>query len=132
MSTPRLTVLYDGNCPVCVKEMTWLAQRDTARHLGFIDIAAPGFDPGRFGTTRAALDAELHAVTPDGRLLIGIDGIIPLYQAVGEGWRVWPLTLRFSQPFWRLAYRWFARNRYAISRLLGVRCPDGVCGIRRV
>ena len=132
MTTPLLTLLYDGNCPVCVSEMTRLAQRDVARQLDFINIAVPGFDATHYGTTMAALNAELHAVTPEGKLLIGIDCMIPLYQAVGLGWRVWPMTLRVTQPFWRMAYRWFARNRYTISRLFGARCPDGVCDIRRV
>jgi predicted DCC family thiol-disulfide oxidoreductase YuxK len=98
--------------------------------LQFADMHGDGFDAASWGVTLAAMDAQLHAATDDGRMLVGIDAIAAAYQAVGRGWLVWPLTWRFAHSFWQQSYRWFARNRYLASKLLGYRCVDGVCDVR--
>ncbi|MBV8465419.1 MAG: DUF393 domain-containing protein [Burkholderiales bacterium] len=124
------TVLYDGACPICVKEMRKIAGRDQARRLAFVDIAHPDFDAGRYGTTYEAMMAQLHAVDGAGRLLIGIDCVSAIYTAVGRGWLVWPLKIEQTKPIWRFLYRLFARNRYRASKMLGLRCEGGTCDLR--
>src|SRR5690349_17398229 len=47
----KLQLLYDGACPICSLEMRRLQSLDGARRLECLDIAAPGFDPARYGTT---------------------------------------------------------------------------------
>ena len=51
---PALTLLYDGGCPLCVREVTFLRQRDQRLHpnspaLAFVDIDAESYDPGCHG-----------------------------------------------------------------------------------
>ncbi len=128
MST--LTLLYDSRCPICAAEMARLAKWDKHQQLAFIDMHSTGFDAAAYGTTLSAIDAELHAVTGDGRLLIGVDAIAATYTAVGMSWLVWPLKLQITKPLWSRLYRWFARNRYRASRMLGYACADGVCDAR--
>ncbi|QNM96440.1 thiol-disulfide oxidoreductase DCC family protein [Chitinimonas koreensis] len=129
--TATLTLFYDSRCPLCVAEMRRLAGRDRAGRLAFRDMHGEGFDAAAYGTTLAAMDAELHGVDASGRLLVGIDCIAAAYRAVGRGWLVWPLTVGWSKPLWRRAYRWFARNRYRASRWFGYAdCRDGVCDAR--
>ncbi|WP_269533672.1 thiol-disulfide oxidoreductase DCC family protein [Chitinimonas sp. BJYL2] len=129
-AAPVLTLFYDSLCPLCDAEMTRLRRADRLGRLAFIDMQAAGFDAADYGTTWAAMDAELHGLRDDGRMLIGIDCIAAAYTAVGKAWLVWPLRLPFARPAWQAAYRWFARNRYRASRWLGYRCPDGVCSAR--
>lgn len=111
-----LTLLYDAACPVCSLEMDHLRERDGAARLRFIDISAPGFDASAWGTTHAALDAELHAVAGDGRVLIGVPALRAAYDAVGLGWVFAPVAFGPLAPLADAGYRVFARHRRAISR----------------
>lgn len=129
MST-ALTVFFDSRCPLCAAEMRRLAQWDRYGRLAYIDMQAADFDASAYGTSWAAMDAELHALTADGRMLVGIDAVAAAYQTIGLGWLVWPLTPALTRPFWQRTYRWFARNRYRVSRWFGYRCVDGVCDAR--
>jgi len=121
-----LTLLYDGNCPICAFEMRRLAKLDRARRLAYRDIATPGFDAGRYGTTFEAMMGRMHALTADGRMLVGMDAIRAAYSAVGFGWVLAPTRLPWLRALADRAYLWFAGNRYAISRWLGMRC-EGAC-----
>jgi uncharacterized protein YbjT (DUF2867 family) len=123
-----LTLLYDGACPICVFEMRRLHGLDRAGRLAYCDIAAPGFDASRYGTTLEGMMGRMHAVAADGRLLVGMDAIRAAYAAVGLGWLLAPTRLPWLRRPADRAYLWFAANRYAISRWLGMRC-EGACEI---
>ena len=120
LRAPRTLLLYDGACPICSSEMRRLAGLDRRKRLDFVDIAVPGFDAARYGTTREAMMGRMHALAPDGALLVGMDAIRAAYHAVGLGWLLsptrWPLVRRLADR----GYLAFARNRYAISRRLGL------------
>jgi predicted DCC family thiol-disulfide oxidoreductase YuxK len=126
--TAGLTLYFDGLCPFCVRSMRRLMAWDTAGHLAFVDIAAPGFDPSPLGVDLAALNREVHGRTREGAVLAGIDTMLAAYTLVGRGWLVWPLRVRLLRPALAAAYRWFARHRYAISARLGMRLPAGCDG----
>jgi len=117
-----LTLYYDGNCALCRAQMARLRQLDTACRLGFSDIAAPDFFPEALGVSKEALGTEIHALTADGRLMVGLDSIIAAYTAVGRGWLVAPLRIGVLRPLFVAMYRGLARHRYRLSR-----CADGVC-----
>ena len=108
----ELVVLHDGDCPLCAREVALLRRLDRGRgRIGFDDISAPDFDPGRHGQTLAALMARIHGVLPDGTLIEGVEVFRRAYAAVGLGWLLawtrWPLL----RPLADAAYRIFARNR---------------------
>lgn len=130
-TTAELTLYFDGNCPFCAAEMHRLMRWNTVSRLGFIDIAAPEFDPALLGVDMSALNRELHSSTADGRLLVGIDSMLAAYTLVGRGWMVLPLRVHILRPFLASLYRGFARNRYRFSRWMGYRpvkqCEHGVC-----
>ena len=111
-----LTLLHDGNCPVCNLEMDNLKARNTAGLLRFTDVSLPGFNPLPFGATLAQMNALIHAVRPDGSLVVGVEVFRLAYSAVGLGrWAAptgWPLV----KPLVDAAYALFARHRYLASR----------------
>lgn len=120
-----IEVFYDGDCPLCAREVRWLRRRDRGGRIRFVDIAAPGFDPGEAGVSMEALMDRIHGRLPDGTIIDGVEVFRRLYAAVG-----FPLLARLSRlpgisRLLDLAYRWFARNRL---RLTG-RCRDGACEI---
>lgn len=127
---PALTLYFDGNCPFCRAQMDKLGAWDRTGRLAFVDIAQPGFDPAPLGADMAALNREVYSRTRDGRVLVGIDTMLAAYPLVGRRWRVLPLRVPLLRQLCAALYRWFARNRYTFSRLLGYRthtCSDGVC-----
>jgi predicted DCC family thiol-disulfide oxidoreductase YuxK len=112
----EIALLYDGECPLCAREIAGLRRLDRGRgRLRFVDIAAPGFDASRYGRTRAELMARIHGALPDGRLVEGMEVFRRAYAAVGLGWLLaptrWPGLRRVADA----AYRWFARNRLRLT-----------------
>lgn len=118
-----LTLLYDGNCPICMLEMNQLMQRNAAGLLRFTNVSAPEFVANHApqyalrGAPMAALQAQIHAERPDGSFVIGVPVLVLAYEAVGLGRWVQPVTWPLLQPLANFAYRLFARHRYAVSRV---------------
>lgn len=130
MDAPALTLYFDGNCTFCSAEMARLKRWDTKKRMSFVDIAGPDFSAAALGLDMRALGAQLHTVTADGTLLIGIDSMLAAYTLAGRGALVWPLRVRVLRPALSYLYRQFALHRYTLSRWLGYgapACPDGVC-----
>jgi predicted DCC family thiol-disulfide oxidoreductase YuxK len=118
-----LTLLYDGNCPVCTLEMHALRERDLIKQpdapkLRLVDISAPGFDPRPYGASLAAMNALIHAQRPDGSLVIGVEVFRLAYGAVGLGHWVAPTGWRWLKPLVDRGYALFAAHRYGFSRLM--------------
>ncbi|KZN47828.1 thiol-disulfide oxidoreductase DCC family protein [Pseudoalteromonas luteoviolacea] len=124
----RLTIFYDGTCPLCVKEMTALTKRDKTAQIKTVDIHSdefvnyPHIDPKK-------ANLILHALDEQGGLLLGLDVTHRAWQLVGMGWLYAPLRWPFIKPIADKVYLLFAKNRYRISYLLTgkSRCENGVC-----
>lgn len=121
MGTPELTVYVDGTCGFCVAEVNMLKRHDRLGALAFVDLATPGFADFPPGTDLATLNARLHSVTADGRVLTGLDSMQAIYRQVGLGWVVWPLRIRPLRPLMAWCYEQFARHRYRVSNFFGMR-----------
>lgn len=124
---PALTLYFDSKCPLCQREMQRLGRWDRAGRLAFVDMSRADFDPAPLGVTLAAMNAELHAVTAAGALRVGTDAILDAYSLVGRSWLVWPLRVSVMQPMLAAAYRSLARNRYLVSRWIGLRAAQPAC-----
>lgn len=115
-STYPLTLFYDAACPVCALEMDHLRARNAQGKLRFVDISAPGFDPSGYGCTASAMDAEIHGLCADGRMLRGIEVLRLAYAGAGLGWMLRPTGWAPLKPLFNAGYRLFARHRRRISR----------------
>lgn len=138
-----LNLLYDGACPLCKLEMDNLASRDGLRRLVFTDISAPDFDPAPYApATREDMGRLIHAVRPDGSLVVGVEVFRLAYGAVGLGAWWAPTAWGPLAPLFDRAYAVLARNRMPISvalrplleRLAATRaarqtaaCANGAC-----
>lgn len=85
---PEVTVWYDGDCPLCLREIAWLRRLDRRGGIDFINVAAGGSCP----IDRATLLARFHACEADGPLVSGA-------AAFAAMWRAIPVL----RPFGRLA-----------------------------
>ena len=67
-------MLYDGECPLCAREVAGLRRLDRGRgRIDFEDIAAPGFDPSRYGLDAQTVMARIHGVLEDGTVIEGME-----------------------------------------------------------
>lgn len=126
--TAEITVLFDGECPLCAREVAALRRLDRGRgRIAFDDIAAPGFDAARYGRRHDELMARIHGALPDGRLVEGVEVFRRAYTAVGLGWALawtaWPAL----RPLADAGYRWFARNRLRLTGRAAHDCASDHC-----
>jgi predicted DCC family thiol-disulfide oxidoreductase YuxK len=127
----RFKVLYDGECPFCRLEARWLGSLNRAGRLAIEDIAAPGFDPARYGSTLPELMGTLHGVFPDGRQTRGVETFCQAYRALGLGWVLAPTGWPGLRPLFDFLYILFARYRVRLGRVFGQRCAGDRCSLPR-
>jgi predicted DCC family thiol-disulfide oxidoreductase YuxK len=87
-ATWKVKLLFDGACPLCVREVNFLKRKDGDRHLiKFVDIAAEDYDP----TDNANIDFEtamgrIHAILPNGEIVQNVEVFRQIYDILGIGW----------------------------------------------
>lgn len=96
MSETSLTLLYDGACPLCLREVNFLKRRDLLGKLAFIDIDQDAYDPAQWkGITYREAMSRIHAIRADGEILQDVAVFREAYRCVGLGWvyapTEWPL-----------------------------------------
>jgi predicted DCC family thiol-disulfide oxidoreductase YuxK len=122
----QVEVFFDGECPICLREIDMLRRKDRGRgRIRFTDIAAPSFDPLPLGKDRAQLMDRIHGRLPDGTWIEGVEVFRRLYAAVGFGPLVALSRLPGISHAADAAYALFAKNRL---RLTG-RCASGACDV---
>jgi predicted DCC family thiol-disulfide oxidoreductase YuxK len=112
-----LTVLYDGACPLCRREIAVYQDLQASRPLCFADVSNPAL-PLPPGATREQLMARFHVQTSDGRLLSGAAAFLALWATL-PGWRWLARLGRLPGLAWVMerAYRLFLHARPALQRL---------------
>lgn len=121
------TLLYDGECPLCVfqmKALTWLDWRHVLRLLPLSDERAQALAPG---IGREDLQEAIHCVTARGKIHRGARAIrfvgLRLPLLVPLAFFLWIPGVIFVAEH---IYRAISRHRLFLSRLFGCR---GACAI---
>ncbi len=111
-----LTVLYDGACPLCRREIGVYRGLEPVTPLCFADVSDPAL-PLPAGTTREQLLARFHVRGGDGRLLSGAEAFLAMWAAL-PGWRWMALIGRLPGAVWMMErlYRFFLRLRPTLQR----------------
>jgi hypothetical protein len=115
----KLTLFYDGACPLCQAEILFLSGRNQAHLLDFVDINSVHFDPLKVGVSCEAALAAMYGQFASGRLIQGVSVFPEAYRRANLPRMAWLFSRKPLQPFLKLAYLFFAKNRHAISSLLG-------------
>ena len=84
----KIKLLYDGECPLCVREVNFLMKRDAGRGLvAFVDIAADDYNPQENGgVDYETAMGRIHAVLPEGTLVKNVEVFRRVYETLGMGW----------------------------------------------
>ncbi len=78
MTMTQLTVWFDGDCPLCRREIALMRRLDRAGAIDFIDVAR---GDGGCPVDRAALLARFHAME-DGQMLSGAAAFAAMWRAI--------------------------------------------------
>lgn len=118
----RVTVWFDGACPLCQREISIMRRLDRRGRIEFIDVAA---DDASCPLDRAELLARFHAREGD-EILDGAAAFAAMWRAIP--WlRPLGLLARIPPVLWLMerGYRAFLRMRPALQRLFaaGLRNP---------
>ena len=111
-----LTVLYDGACPLCRREIALYQNLPASQPLCFAAVSDAAL-PLPADITRAQLMARFHVRQADGHLLSGARAFLALW-ALLPGWR-WLARLGRVPgvaALMELAYRGFLHLRPAMQR----------------
>lgn len=124
-SARQIEVFFDGECPLCRREIDMLRALDAGKKIIFTDICGDGFEASCLGLTHSQLMERIYGRLPDGSLITGVEVFRRLYGAVGFKKVVamsrWP-AIRQSLDF---AYDKFARHRLKLTG----RCNADSCEV---
>ena len=111
-----LTVLYDGACPLCRREIGVYRGLKPNTPVCFADVSDAAL-PLPPGTTRDQLLARFHVRSREGQLLSGAEAFLALWAAL-PGWRWLAMAGRLPGAVWVMerTYRLFLRWRPTLQR----------------
>lgn len=126
MSDSLFTVLYDGGCPLCSREIAHYRRIAENLPIAWIDVAPPDADPSSYGVSRRDALRVFHVIDPDGVAHRGARGFLRLWAALPRyRWLARLCHALRVEPLLDYGYRHFANWHFAR------RCRDGVCGLGR-
>ena len=118
-SRDRAVLIYDGECPVCGKAVEWVTERAIPDAFEFLSCHSETLS-GRFpAIEKAACLQAMHLVLSDGTVLPGERAVPEILRRLrGYRWAAALFRLPGAETLARVFYRWFARNRFHISKAL--------------
>ncbi|NEP14614.1 MAG: DUF393 domain-containing protein [Symploca sp. SIO2C1] len=84
----EIKLLYDGQCPLCMREVNFLRKRDAGLgKVAFVDIADDNYTPkDHAGVDFETAMGRIHAVLPDGTIIKNVEVFRRVYEILGMGW----------------------------------------------
>ena len=111
----KLTFLYDGACPLCLRETNFLKVKDTKSFINFVDISE-NYNPANFkNISYKQAMANLHGILDGGEIIFGVDVLAYSYELVGLGWIYFPTKLPILSKFIKLLYKYWAKYRLKLT-----------------
>ena len=112
----KLIFLFDGGCPLCLRETNFLKKRYILNQISFLDINTKNYDQNLFkGISYSEAMSNLHGIIENGEIIRGLDVLAYSYELVGLGWVYYPLKIKLFSPLLRLVYRYWAKYRLQIT-----------------
>ena len=112
----KFIFLFDGGCPLCLRETNFLKRKDTLNKINFVDINKDDYNPTKFkGITYPEAMSNLHGISENGHIIKGLDVLAYSYELIGLGWVYFPLKIEFLAPVLRFFYQYWAKHRLKIT-----------------
>lgn len=115
-SKTAVELLYDGECPICKREICMLQKKDSQAEVKFIDISTENFSPlDHHNVDYKTAMSQIHAIDSKGDLLVGISAFVAVYARCQLLVTSTFLRLPFIRTFLNPLYTLFAKNRLWIT-----------------
>lgn len=115
----KLTLFYDGQCPLCKAEILFLESRNKNHLLEFIDVSETSYSEKDHAISCDAALAQMHGKFSDGKIITGVSVFAAAYERVNLKLLAWIFSRKWMQPFLTVAYKLFAKYRHQISKTIG-------------
>ena len=116
MNTAKLTIFFDGGCPLCKREVDFLQSRNQKGYLRFIDINTSDFYLDlRYGITYKEAMERIHALKSDGSVIKDIKVFQEAYTLIGLGWIYAPTKFPIFVKFIEFIYGIWAKYRLKLT-----------------
>ena len=124
-NTAKLTVFYDGACPVCEREISFYRRRRGAERISWIDVSRARGTEIAPGLSREQALARFHVRDAEGRLVSGGEAFASLWAAL-PGFRVVGRVFQARPLVWVLnhGYTLFLRVRPRLQAFARARQPS--------
>ena len=112
----KLIFLFDGGCPLCLRETNFLKSKDELNKIDFVDINNVNYNPILFkDISYEEAMSNLHGILENGNIIKGLDVLAYSYELIGLGWVYYPLKIELLSPVLRLLYKYWAKYRLKIT-----------------
>lgn len=113
----KIKMLYDGDCPLCMREVNMLRERNKSYGtIKFVDIGSDDYSPQQNqGLDYETAMGRIHAILSDGTVVTDVEAFRRLYEHVGLGW-VYAITK--YEPIGKIAdsvYGFWAKYRLQVT-----------------
>ena len=116
MNTAKLTIFFDGGCPLCKREVDFLQSRNQKGYLSFIDINTSDFYLDlKYGITYKQAMERIHALKIDGSVIKDIKVFQEAYTLIGLGWIYAPTKFPIFDKFIEFIYGIWAKYRLKLT-----------------
>lgn len=123
MSVSRTALLYDADCGFCRWSVGKILRWDRRGRLRAVPLQSPEAEGMLGGVEPEHRMESWHLLTTDGHLYGGGAAVAPLMRLLPGGRPVAALATAFPGVT-DAAYRWVARRRGALGRILGERACE--------
>ena len=116
MNLIKLTIFFDGGCPLCKREVDFLQSRNQKGYLSFIDINSSDFSLDfKYGISYKQAMERIHAFKSDGSVIKDIKVFQEAYSLIGLGWIYIPTKLPILDKCIEFIYGLWAKYRLKIT-----------------
>jgi predicted DCC family thiol-disulfide oxidoreductase YuxK len=106
-------LIYDGECPVCVKAVEWVRSRSDPHAFEFLSCHSKDLLRRFPSIEKAACLQAMHLVLPGGTVLAGAQAVPEILSRLRRyRWSAFLFRLPGAGILSRLFYRWFAKRRH--------------------
>ena len=117
MTKAKLTLLFDGGCPLCLREVKFLRSRDTHKNISFIDIDSQDYQPDLYsGISYKDAMGRIHALNESGEILKDVAVFREAYRLIELGCIYAPINLQILGSLIDQVYKLWAQWRLPLTR----------------
>ena len=116
MNLVKLTIFFDGGCPLCKREVDFFQSRNQRGYLRFIDINSSNSSLElKYGITYKQAMERIHALKSDGSVIKDLKVFQEAYSLIGLAWVYTPTKLPILDKCTELIYGLWAKYRLNIT-----------------